>query len=107
MSFILSATEQLAKYMHKGIIVVLESSTYPGTTREILLPMLGDANGLTVGEDWFLAFSRSVWILAVRISPHSTLPKWWAVSRLPAQKSPQLGTVAPSSTSTCIIGGSG
>jgi len=57
MSFILSATEQLAKYMHKGMIVVLESSTYPGTTREILLPKLGEANGLTVGEDWFLAFS--------------------------------------------------
>jgi UDP-N-acetyl-D-glucosamine dehydrogenase len=57
MSFILSATEQLAKYMHKGIVVVLESSTYPGTTREILLPMLGEANNLTVGEDWFLAFS--------------------------------------------------
>src|SRR5512137_910693 len=57
MSFILSASEQLAKYMHKGMIVVLESSTYPGHTREILLPMLGEANGLTVGEDWFLAFS--------------------------------------------------
>ena len=57
MSFILSATEQLAKYMHKGMVVVLESSTYPGTTREILLPKLGEANSLTVGEDWFLAFS--------------------------------------------------
>jgi UDP-N-acetyl-D-glucosamine dehydrogenase len=43
--------------MHTGMIVVLESSTYPGTTREILLPMLGDANHLTVGKDWFLAFS--------------------------------------------------
>jgi UDP-N-acetyl-D-glucosamine dehydrogenase len=57
MSFILSATEQLAKYMHKGMVVVLESTTYPGTTREILLPMLGEANGLRVGQDWFLAFS--------------------------------------------------
>ena len=57
MSFILSATEQLAKYMHKGMVVVLESSTYPGTTREVLLPMLGEKNGLKVGEDWFLAFS--------------------------------------------------
>ena len=57
MSFILSATEQLAKYMHKGMVVVLESTTYPGTTREVLLPKLGEANGLTVGEDWFLAFS--------------------------------------------------
>jgi UDP-N-acetyl-D-glucosamine dehydrogenase len=57
MSFILSATEELAKYMHKGMIVVLESSTYPGTTREILLPKLGEEKGLKVGEDWFLAFS--------------------------------------------------
>jgi UDP-N-acetyl-D-glucosamine dehydrogenase len=57
MSFILSATEELAKYMHKGMVVVLESSTYPGTTREVLLPKLGEEKGLTVGEDWFLAFS--------------------------------------------------
>ncbi len=57
MSFIMSATEELAKYMHKGMVVVLESSTYPGTTREVLLPMLGEKNGLKVGEDWFLAFS--------------------------------------------------
>jgi UDP-N-acetyl-D-glucosamine dehydrogenase len=57
MSFILSATEQLARYMHKGMVVVLESTTYPGTTREVLLPKLGDEKGLKVGEDWFLAFS--------------------------------------------------
>src|SRR6266540_4694178 len=38
MSFIISATEELAKYMHKGMVVVLESTTYPGTTREVLLP---------------------------------------------------------------------
>lgn len=57
MSFILSATEELAKYMHAGMVVVLESTTYPGTTREILLPKLGAEHGLTVGEDWFLAFS--------------------------------------------------
>jgi UDP-N-acetyl-D-glucosamine dehydrogenase len=57
MSFIQSATEQLAKYIHKGMVVVLESTTYPGTTREVLLPKLGIEHGLTVGEDWFLAFS--------------------------------------------------
>jgi UDP-N-acetyl-D-glucosamine dehydrogenase len=57
MSFIISATEEMAKYMHKGIVVVLESTTYPGTTRELLLPKLGEENGLTIGEDWFLAFS--------------------------------------------------
>jgi UDP-N-acetyl-D-glucosamine dehydrogenase len=57
MSFIMSATEELAKYMHKGVVVVLESTTYPGTTREVLLPKLGEEKGLKVGEDWFLAFS--------------------------------------------------
>jgi UDP-N-acetyl-D-glucosamine dehydrogenase len=57
MSFIISATEELAKYMHKGMVVVLESTTYPGTTRELLLPKLGTERGLAVGEDWFLAFS--------------------------------------------------
>ena len=57
MSFIISATDELAKYMHKGMVVVLESTTYPGTTRELLLPKLGAENGLTIGEDWFLAFS--------------------------------------------------
>lgn len=57
MSFIISATEELAKYMHKGMAVVLESTTYPGTTRELLLPKLGIEHGLQVGEDWFLAFS--------------------------------------------------
>lgn len=57
MSFILSATEELAKYMHKGMVIVLESTTYPGTTRELLLPKLGTDHGMAVGEDWFLAFS--------------------------------------------------
>lgn len=57
MSFIISATEELAKYIHKGMVVVLESTTYPGTTRELLLPKLGTEHGLEIGEDWFLAFS--------------------------------------------------
>jgi len=57
MSFIMSATKELAKYMHKGMVVVLESTTYPGTTREVLLPKLGTERGLTIGQDFFLAFS--------------------------------------------------
>jgi UDP-N-acetyl-D-glucosamine dehydrogenase len=57
LSFILSATEELAKYMHPGMVVVLESTTYPGTTREILLPELGDDKDLQPGENFFLAFS--------------------------------------------------
>ncbi|HSG41782.1 MAG TPA: nucleotide sugar dehydrogenase [Anaerolineales bacterium] len=57
MSFIMSASEELAKYMHESMVVVLESTTYPGTTREMLLPTLGEPHNLTIGEDWFLAFS--------------------------------------------------
>jgi UDP-N-acetyl-D-glucosamine dehydrogenase len=57
LSYILVATDELAKYMHRGVVVVLESTTYPGTTREILLPKLTENSGLEVGEDFFLAFS--------------------------------------------------
>ncbi len=57
LSFILDATDELAKFMHPGIVVVLESTTYPGTTREILLPKLTENTGLEVGKDFFLAFS--------------------------------------------------
>ncbi len=57
MSYIISATEELAKYMHSGMVIVLESTTYPGTTREILLPKLCDEKNLKLGEDVFLAFS--------------------------------------------------
>ena len=57
LSYILSATEELAKYMHPGMVVVLESTTYPGTTREVLLPKLGEEKDLTAGVDFFLAFS--------------------------------------------------
>jgi UDP-N-acetyl-D-glucosamine dehydrogenase len=57
LSFILDATDELAKYIHPGMVVVLESTTYPGTTREILLPKLGEDPKLIAGEDFFLAFS--------------------------------------------------
>ena len=57
LSFIVSATESLAPYVHPRMVVVLESSTYPGTTREMVLPRLTGGNGLTAGEDIFIAFS--------------------------------------------------
>lgn len=57
LSYIVNATTELAKYMHPGMVVVLESTTYPGTTREILLPKLGEETGLKIGENFFLAFS--------------------------------------------------
>ncbi|MGD8404145.1 MAG: nucleotide sugar dehydrogenase [Anaerolineales bacterium] len=57
MSYILAATEELAKYVHKDMVIVLESTTYPGTTREFMLPMLTEKSGLKVGEEFFVAFS--------------------------------------------------
>ena len=57
LSFILVATDELVKYIHPGMVIVLESTTYPGTTREILLPKLTENSELEVGEDFFLAFS--------------------------------------------------
>jgi UDP-N-acetyl-D-glucosamine dehydrogenase len=57
LSFIVSATEAVAPHLHSGMVVVLESSTYPGTTREMMLSRLEDASGLKAGQDFFLAFS--------------------------------------------------
>jgi UDP-N-acetyl-D-glucosamine dehydrogenase len=59
LSFIISAANQVARYLHPEMLVVLESTTYPGTTSEIILPRLQGANGNThaVGTDFYLAFS--------------------------------------------------
>lgn len=57
LSFIVTATEELAKHLHPGMVVVLESTTYPGTTRELMLPTLTEGNNLAVGTDFYLAFS--------------------------------------------------
>jgi UDP-N-acetyl-D-glucosamine dehydrogenase len=56
LSYIVSAAEQVAKYIHKDMLIVLESTTYPGTTEEVLVPMF-EKGGLKVGRDIFLAFS--------------------------------------------------
>ena len=57
LSFIISATESLSQYIHPGMVVVLESSTYPGTTREMVLPKLLECCDFEVGKDFYLAFS--------------------------------------------------
>src|SRR3984885_9195101 len=56
MSYIVSACQETAKYLGPGKLVILESTTYPGTTDELVLPML-EASGGKVGEDFFLCFS--------------------------------------------------
>jgi UDP-N-acetyl-D-glucosamine dehydrogenase len=55
-SYIVAATEAVKRTLRRGQAIILESTTYPGTTREILLPAL-ESTGLKVGEDFFLAFS--------------------------------------------------
>jgi len=57
LSFIVSVSESIAEYVHPDMVVVLESTTYPGTTRELLLPMILEKSELVVGENFFLAFS--------------------------------------------------
>jgi len=67
MSYVLSATETIAKHARPGMLIVLESTTYPGTTRELMQPRMEQA-GLVVGETVFLAFSPE------RVDPGN--PKW-------------------------------
>jgi UDP-N-acetyl-D-glucosamine dehydrogenase len=55
-SFILSATEEIRKYLHRDQLIVLESTTYPGTTDELIVPEL-EGSGLKVGNDFYVAFS--------------------------------------------------
>ena len=56
MSFIIDATRLIAAHIHPGMLIILESTTYPGTTEEVVLPILSES-GLRVGEDFFLCFS--------------------------------------------------
>jgi len=56
LTYIVNTTKTIASYLHKGQLIILESTTYPGTTEEVMLPIL-EGNGLKVGKDFFLAYS--------------------------------------------------
>ncbi|HEY3279575.1 MAG TPA: nucleotide sugar dehydrogenase [Gemmatimonadales bacterium] len=66
-SYVLAATDSVKQGLRRGQLVILESTTYPGTTRELMLPAL-ESTGLKVGEDFFLAFSPE------RVDPGN--PQW-------------------------------
>jgi len=75
--YLMAAGKSVAQYLHPGMLVVLESTTYPGTTQELLLPMLKNGRSVDphkVGEDFFLAFSPE------RIDPGRTD---WTVENTP------------------------
>ncbi|MBQ1819117.1 MAG: nucleotide sugar dehydrogenase, partial [Bacteroidales bacterium] len=55
-SYVESSARSIARYLHKGMMVVLESTTYPGTTEELIKPIL-ESSGLKCGEDFYLGFS--------------------------------------------------
>ena len=56
-TFVKNSVTEIAKYLKKGAIVVLESTTYPGTTEEVIRPILENGSGLKTGEDFYLGFS--------------------------------------------------
>ncbi|HKD07546.1 MAG TPA: nucleotide sugar dehydrogenase [Bryobacteraceae bacterium] len=56
MSYILAACQEIERHFHAGMLIILESTTYPGTTDELVLPLL-EKSGLKVGQDFFLCFS--------------------------------------------------
>jgi len=56
-SYVKSSTIEIAKYLKKGAMVVLESTTYPGTTEELIKPLLEEGSGLVCGQDFYLGFS--------------------------------------------------
>lgn len=76
LGYIKAATDSIAAHIHSQQLIVLESSTYPGTTEEIMLPAFA-AKGLTVGQDFYLAFSPE------RIDPGNTSSKGWHFGNVP------------------------
>lgn len=84
LGMIRSASESIAKHMQRGQMVILQSTTYPGTTEEFVLPIL-ETSGLKAGEDFYLAFSPE------RIDPGN---KEWSARNMPKV----LGGLTPRST---------
>ncbi|MGH7466910.1 MAG: nucleotide sugar dehydrogenase [Longimicrobiales bacterium] len=72
-SYVVAATEAIGRTLRTGQLIILESTTYPGTTRDLMLPML-EAKGLKVGEDFFLCFSPE------RVDPGNEV---WKVANTP------------------------
>ena len=74
MSFVFNTTKTIAQYLRKGQLIVLESTTYPGTTDEDMRPML-EETGLKAGKDFILRFPLSERIQIIRIIQQVPFPK--------------------------------
>jgi UDP-N-acetyl-D-glucosamine dehydrogenase len=91
LSFVVSAVEMIAAHLRAGQLVILESTTYPGTTDEVVRPIL-EKGGLVAGRDFFLAFSPE------RVDPGNE--KWTTRRRPPARHSPAC-SIKRRSTPSC------
>lgn len=89
LSYVKNSTENIGKYLHKGMLVVLESTSYPGTTEEIIKPILEKVSGLKCSKDFFLAFSPE------RIDPGNP---WYKVRNTPKV----IGGVTPDCTEVAV-----
>ncbi|MEO0005140.1 MAG: nucleotide sugar dehydrogenase [candidate division WOR-3 bacterium] len=88
-SYIINAGEEIGRYLHKGQLIVLRSTTYPETTEKVLLPIL-EKSGFKVGRDFFLAFAPE------RIDPGN---KQWDIRRTPVV----VGGVTKRCTELCSL----
>ncbi len=88
LSYILKATEDIKKFLHSGMAVVLESTTYPGTTRELLLQELTEGTNLEAGKNLFLAFSPE------RVDPGR---EDWTTANMPKV----MGGITPACSDVC------
>jgi UDP-N-acetyl-D-glucosamine dehydrogenase len=88
-SFVRAAVEQIERYLHKGMLIILDSTTYPGTTDEIILSRL-ERSGLKVGEDFYLAFSPE------RVDPGNTR---WNTKNIPKV----VGGATPRCTELAVV----
>jgi UDP-N-acetyl-D-glucosamine dehydrogenase len=95
MAFVLASADAVARQAHPGLCVVLESTTYPGTTRELLQPRL-EAQGLTVGRDVFVAFSPE------RVDPGNPVYHTRNTPKVVGGITPACVTVASALYASCI-----
>ncbi|MBI2572029.1 MAG: nucleotide sugar dehydrogenase [Candidatus Schekmanbacteria bacterium] len=97
LTFVLSAAEEVAAHLRPGQLVILESTTYPGSTEDIVLPRL-QAHGLKVGEDFFLAYSPE------RVDPGNARFKTENIAKIVAGVTPRCRRLAASLYSQ-VVGG--
>lgn len=76
-SYVENSAREIAKFLHPGMLVVLESTTYPGTTDELVRPIL-EATGLRCGSDFFWLIRRNEWIPETKRLIRKTRPRWSA-----------------------------